>query len=287
MNNDEMTFERVKEVTLKVVGNFHLEGWQNNHIGIRSSDKLNKISQAPNGIFIKSVGDLELFVPYDVEVNLEKVLGDVYVSDFEGNLIVNKVQGEIFITQAKSVVIRKAIGDCQINVIDESLWIDKLSGDLVALDIRGMAQIHSVSGDVELVAAALGGTIRVGGDIRVGFISETLNDLSINSGGDLLLALNPGTQGVLNLNSVSDSVRKNLEKSDVTDIDAKSYRLGEGGGTITAKAAGDIKVIDYDQSLFAEKYKYVNKVSQRWKSWSEKFIGRATRKLDEIDFQAI
>jgi hypothetical protein len=114
---------------------------------------------------------------------------------------------------------------------------------------------------------------RAGGDLRMGFTVPQLPANNLRCSGDLELFVQPGSRGVLNINSNSEDIVLNL-KGKHESIEERNYTLtlGEGGDASTLQAGGDVIITD--------------------KSWTEDIVGdfpeqpdmESLRQLDvEID----
>jgi DUF4097 and DUF4098 domain-containing protein YvlB len=156
--------------------------------------------------------------------------------------------------------LRTASGDVSLEQVDARLSAKTASGDLRAERVTGRAEVHSVSGDVELGTVLDGVEVNsVSGDVSLGEVTGPLTISSISGdqrvraagpgeialkavSGDVQVAIRRGLRIHLDVNSVSGSIRSELDVSDSpvsSDGPEAGLRVRTVSGDVTiGRAAG-------------------------------------------------
>lgn len=151
--------------------------------------------------------------------------------------------------------LRTASGDLSLEHVDGSFGSKSASGDLRLERVTGRVEAHTVSGDVEIGEALEGVEVNsVSGDVEVREASGHLTVSSISGdqqiraagpgeialksvSGDVQVAIRRGLRIHLDVNSVSGSIRSEL---DVSDTPAPT--AGPEAGLRVRTVSGDVKI---------------------------------------------
>jgi DUF4097 and DUF4098 domain-containing protein YvlB len=151
--------------------------------------------------------------------------------------------------------LRTASGDLSLEEVDGSFGAKSASGDLELERVTGRCEVHTVSGDVEIGTAletvevnSVSGDVEIrdaGGALTVSSISGDQNVRAAGPGeialkavsGDVEVAIRRGLRIHLDVNSVSGSIRSELEVSD-----APVASQGPEAGLRVRTVSGDVRI---------------------------------------------
>jgi hypothetical protein len=117
-------------------------------------------------IYIRADSDARLRVPAGVSLTLEKVGGDAGLLSLNGQVIIQRVGGDLTVQKVASFAADTIGGDCYCKEITGSVDLNRVGGDMDGFKV-GQLNANDIGGDLEL--SGLGGkvTARVGGDVRL------------------------------------------------------------------------------------------------------------------------
>ncbi len=188
-------------------GDLEVKGWDRREIGLEWDEHGSDFHQEGNALILANcAGDIKLRVPYDTEVRVEGLAGDVFAQDTR-RIELKDVRGDVEL---------KNIGaDASLENIGEAIFLTDIGGDLDVQRASSLRARRKIGGDADLQDVSLieietvGGdlTIRraktvtvgnVGGDLEVDDLSEALR--CGNLGGDCEIA--GSSQAEINLGNI-------------------------------------------------------------------------------------
>ena len=93
--------------------------------------------------------DLQVIVPENISIRLEKAGGDAFIDGVKGGVDVQKVGGDLAVQSCGRLDVGLVGGDMTARDIQGPLTVQKVGGDLTA-ETAGPLNIDVVGGDVEL-----------------------------------------------------------------------------------------------------------------------------------------
>lgn len=219
-------------------------------------DRGRKVKIHDRGGGLEAHADLDIRVPAGHTVLVFLAVGDVAVSNVNGDLVVDVASADITATDTRGhLVLDTGSGDIELDGASGEVTLDTGSGDIAVRNVRdGNLVADTGSGDVS------GGTIAVGslnvdtgsgdvklsdvsasevlvdtgsGDVEIGFLSEPRR-LSFDTGsGGVRLTLPDSWSGRVELDTGSGSIHSDFRMLvEEMDDDYVSGRIGEGGGSL-------------------------------------------------------
>lgn len=196
--------------------------------------------------------DLEIYVPRTARLNLETFGADVTTENLEGTIDINSLQGNLQLGGRFRRVDAECVScDMEIGPVLEALRVSNITGNVSALRLTGVAEISTVSGDMDLAAQSLGtgtfssinGNIQFNGSVsRDGALFFETHDGSVNVGIPRGLCAEFDLTTILGELS-TDMTARQAEESTRRDGRRVRFVTCGGGSRISAKSfSGDITV---------------------------------------------
>jgi hypothetical protein len=237
-------------VIVRSSGDLYLRGEGKGELRFQSSEDRIRVNQSNNNVYVETHASLDLEVPRETNVIVEKVGGSALLQDLNGTLTVQKVGGDLGIQRMVKVTIEKVGGTCLIDSVSESLSVGKVGADLTVRQALGRVQVGTVGGSCDL--QVLGGDdleVRSGADTRLYITDGMSGKISLRAGSSIKIYIPSNANGRLSLNSSGENIELRLthqDKATPEEINARRYelKLGTGGAQIEATAGADILVSD-------------------------------------------
>jgi DUF4097 and DUF4098 domain-containing protein YvlB len=210
----------------RVSGDLQVRGWDRREISLDWDEHGSNFHQEGNALILTDcAGDIELRVPYDTEIRVEGLGGEVLAQDIR-RVELKDVRGD--------VELRDIGADASLEYIGAAVSLTDIGGDLqvqkaTSLHARGkiggdadlqevpLIEIETVGGDVTIHQAETVAVGNVGGDLEISDLREVLR--CGNVGGDC--ELNGSSQAEINLGNVG---------GDLEIAGALLVHLGNTGG---------------------------------------------------------
>jgi hypothetical protein len=237
-------------VIVKSSGDLFLQGQDQSVVRFQGSEERIHIHQSNDTLYIETRASLDLEVPKQAKVIVEKTGGSAFVRDVGGSLVVQKVGGDLSLLRIGELRIEKVGGGCMIDGVSGALSIGKIGGDLTVRQAASSVTVENVGGNCDIQAA--GGDIveaHAGGDVTV-YLTEAVRErMILRAGGDMSMYLPSNISGSFSLNSggekiLLDLTRQEGAQSQAIELRNFDFKLGEGGPRVEAQAGGDIRVSD-------------------------------------------
>jgi DUF4097 and DUF4098 domain-containing protein YvlB len=172
------------------------------------------------GILARSP-ELEISIrcPENADLELTTHSSDLRVKGRLGDVAVKSASGDAELGDARALAFATASGDLSAGVVDGDLATKGASGDVNVRSVGGRGSVNTVSGDVrigsteeEIAVTTVSGDVeldRTGGGVRVSAVS-----------GDVRVAARPGLALWIDAQSVSGSMRSDLDVDDLSPGEA-------------------------------------------------------------------
>lgn len=194
------------------------------------------------------------------KINIEKVLGNLVLSDVGptriekvgGNFSIRNVDGDVSIEKVGATVVvenvgsfhcEKAGGSCYVKDVRGDFQLLKIGGKFLGQRISGKTQVEKVGGSFNAGHLNLTDDLKAGGSIHLsGF--EFDDQINMKAGGSIDLELGDELKdGVFDLKSGAFEIRIKLGDDDLKIHDGiYTYNLGEGGPNLSGAAGGAISL---------------------------------------------
>jgi hypothetical protein len=239
------------KIDLRAGGNLYLQGWERQEVGILGYEDDTRVQSDEDAMHISCGSDIDVMVPGQVEVAVEKVGGEAYIRQIQGKLDVQRVGGNLFIQNSANVTIERIGGDCRLQHISSELKVERVSGDLICHDIQCAMAVETVRGDAIIQSVTPPAMVQASGDIALSLTSLSNGEVSMRAKGDLSLFIPKEGNAQLNIESSGREINLNVagEHRRVKEM-TYSFSVGNGEGTIiNVKSSGDVIVSDEVSSI--------------------------------------
>ncbi len=141
-------------------GNILVQGWENNQVKISASAEEGfELKRALDNIFFnanssdisKKLHDVEVFVPFQSDVNISAVDANVRISEVYGDVRVHTINGKINASQvSKNIHLQTVNGDVTLSDASGFMSLETINGSINAKSTHGEMNVSSVGGDVTI-----------------------------------------------------------------------------------------------------------------------------------------
>lgn len=178
-----------ERIFIKAHATLDVEGWEKSDVSIETDMNVQRIRREDEGLFLLFVDDAAVRVPENAKLTIEKASGNARIRKVIGDLSIHSISGNLALQQVGNVEIARVSGSCLVQNVEGSLEIHGVSGTLRGKDCFGPVLADRVSGGVELVGLHAGAEIRSMGDIRLGFLSESVEPVRLRASTNIHLNL--------------------------------------------------------------------------------------------------
>ncbi|RPJ49573.1 MAG: hypothetical protein EHM21_06750 [Chloroflexi bacterium] len=250
MDGNTIPVNESTTIIVKSSGDLFLRGQDQAVVRFQGSEDRIRINQSNDTLYVETRASLDLEVPRQAKLIVEKVGGSAFMQDIGGSLVVQKVGGDLSLQRIGELRIEKVGGGCMIDGVSETLNIGKVGGDLIVRQAAGSVIVDNVGGDTNVQTT--GGDVvegRTGGDWIL-YITEGVREkMALRAGGDVTIYLPANTSGRFSLNSGSEEIMLDFTRQEGTQsqtIESRNFEfnLGEGGPRVEAHSGGDIHLSD-------------------------------------------
>jgi hypothetical protein len=200
-------------------------------------------------IYIRADADARLRVPAGVSLTLEKIGGDAGLMNLKGQVIVQRVGGDLTVQHCKDFSVDTVGGDCYFKEIDGSISLNRVGGDTDGFKV-GDFTAHDVGGDMEVSGVSGKVSVRCGGDAHVQFNTSEIAESRIEAGGDISLYVLPTAKALLHLRSDGEEIKVEAGGQHLdSEIESYDLPLGDGGASVELNAGGSIVVKEGKETM--------------------------------------
>jgi hypothetical protein len=239
-------------IIVKASGDLFLQGETQMEVRFQSSEDRIKVNQSNDTLYVETHASLDLVVPRNIPVIVEKTGGSAFIQDLDQSLVIQKIGGDLAMRRIGALRLDKVGGSCLIEDVNQPVSIQKVGGDLTLHHAAAPIQIGSVggSGNIHMIG---GGAleVRAGGDLRV-YVDTVEGPLSLRAGGEVELYLPPAVNANVTLDSGAESIElilNNQASKNYQSIEERhqEFKLGEGGPQIDVRTSSDLRLSDEEK----------------------------------------
>ncbi len=245
---EKITFNNIQKMEVdKVKGNLYIRTWDSEDVHILyNPDK--KFEAVTSGTLVVEADDSILIsAPKNVVLVLQEIRGNCTVFGKFDQLTIEKVGGNLEISEGQDIKVEVVGGNCVLGTIDGSMVVEKVGGNLLAQSLLGTVLFEKVGGNLYLNGRLSNFSCTVGGNAKVICDSLIGTENEIRAGGNIKMSLQPEMNFVLKARAgaqLNIKLGQNEDKGLSRSIE-KTY--GTGGPTLLLKAGGNLKLSDHEQ----------------------------------------
>lgn len=233
-----------EKVFIKAHATLDIEGWGKNEVSIETDLNVQRIRREDEGLFLMFVDDAAIKVPKQTEVVVQKASGNARLRKVIGSVEINSVSGNLAVQHAGKVKINRVSGGCLIQDIAGDLDIRSIGGSLKGKDFRGVVVADRISAGVELLGLQAGAEIRAMGDIRVSFLSESLEPIKLRSSASIYINLPFGLDAEMKVKSNAHLTELVIgERQEKIHHRKHVLLVGEGRRKFELESGGKVRIV--------------------------------------------
>ena len=227
----------------KVGGDLTLKGWNQPRLKVMEWSGSDQTASQPDHLALEISGDAVLYAPHDLALTIHNVGGDAVLKGLQSSLSIEKVGGDLFLSDLHQAQVNKIGGDVFAKHLRNDLTIRNCGGDCTVQDVDGQLAVEKAGGDVLLSDIGGGLTVTAAGGITASLSPVSWQAYALESGGDLDLQLPEGANAEIACQSRDRVINLFLEDQTETITEKEhNLTLGEGGASLALKAGGEITV---------------------------------------------
>jgi len=275
-----------------IEGDLSVVGWDGDII-IKGDNEEYRLGEKDDEVLLSCDGDLTLRVPINASLQFTKLSGDASIRGVQGGIELKEIDGDLSIRNAGSVSIDTVHSDFSLRGSTGSLFVKNAEGDVSIREVMGNINLETVADDLALRGVQGNVNVNVGGDVIVYLDPKTDGNYSVTAGDDILLVL-PSKPNVT-LSMQGDKIVVDLPGVEGDKKATKrSVVLGDGSANISLKAGGDVRVSNKaDAGETADEFGNFAGLNFDWSGFGEKIsrqverqVERAARRAEEAGRRA-
>jgi DUF4097 and DUF4098 domain-containing protein YvlB len=216
---------------LRVSGDVEIKGWERREISLSWDEHGGDCQQEGNTlILMNGTGDIELHVPYDAEICVEDLGGEIVVQSVR-RIALQNVRGDVELENigvdaslentGEVVSLTNIAGDLHVQKASSLRAYRKIGGKTDVQDVSSI-EIESVAADLKICRAETVAVGHAGGDLQVSELSGAVRCGHISANGDI----SSSPQAEINLGNVGGNLQI---------AGAFLVHLGNAGGDIAVR----------------------------------------------------
>lgn len=250
MDGNTIPINENTAVIVKSSGDLYMRGQEQSEVRFSGSEDRVRVHQSNDTLYIETRSSIDLEVPREAKVIVEKVGGSAFLQDLKGSIVVQKIGGDLSLQRVGTMRIEKVGGGCMIDGVSGALAIEKVGGDLTVRQAASSVTVETVGGDCDVQTS--GGDVlaaRAGGNVFA-YITEGVREkVTLRAGGDVDVYIPSNSCGRFNINSSGENIFLDFNRQEGQQpqtINSRHYEfsLGEGGPQFEVNAGGDVRVSD-------------------------------------------
>jgi DUF4097 and DUF4098 domain-containing protein YvlB len=175
--------------------------------------------------------------PEDADLELTTHSSDLEVRGALGDVTVKSASGDASLGDARALAFTTASGDLSAGAVAGELTMKGASGDVDVRSVGGPATVNTVSGDVRIGATEEAIAVNtVSGDIELDATGAAVRISAVS--GDVSVAARPGLALWIDAQSVSGSMRSDLDVGDLPSVDTGELQVELRIRTVS----GDVRI---------------------------------------------
>jgi len=269
-------------------GDLSVVGWVGDLL-IKGDEDEYRVEEKEDELLLSSDGDLSLRVPHGSSLQLNKISGDASIRGVKGGIELKEIEGDLSIRDAGSIAIDVIRSDFSLRGSTGDLFVKEALGDVSIREIDGSINFETIADDLAVRGVRGNVKVNVGGDVIVYLEPKTDGNYSVAAGDDILLVLPPKANVTLSMKG--DKIDVDLPgvktKKDATE---QAIVLGDGSSKISLIAGGDVRVSDKKNAgEYAEEFGNFAGLNFDWSGFGERIsqqVERAARRAEEAGRRA-
>lgn len=230
-------------ITLTIDGDLTLKGWDEPQVLAHSltGDDLH-LEQRGEEVFIRCYHDCLVRVPYDAQVNLERVSGHATLKSLEGQLDIAKVDGHLTLRAVGTTNVVQVHGNLTGKGITGDLNVQRVDGNLTLRDIEGNLNAEGpLQGNFVLKDIDGDARAEVNGNITVSLDPAPGSQIRLTAHGNLVCRLVEDASAKVIIERAGQIAVKIPDVGATSEIEAPyEITLGEGDAQIVLAADGNL-----------------------------------------------
>ncbi|QRN83991.1 hypothetical protein JR338_04375 [Chloroflexota bacterium] len=266
-------------IHLKAYGGLKIEGVQQDQVQCEiDAPQLATLMEEDGHVYLTANSSCSVTVPVDSSIQIEKGMGSVSIKNIRGDITIEKVMGNLVLTQVGSAHLERTGGNCAVRDSSGEILLEKVGGNLVvdkvaslrcekvggvclikdvtgdvsvekvggnfkAEEVAGLTYVGRVGADFRALDLTINEDIVAGGNIRLARLNLS-DDVDLRAGGDVILSLVDTLPGAkLVMRSGGHRIRITHQNDDI-EIKAKEYEyaFGDEAYNIDISAGGKILI---------------------------------------------
>ena len=212
-------------------------------VEIVDDSEASRIERTGETITVTAMESCEIECPTEATVTIERVSGDLRLSQLKGTLAIDTVNGDADLRDIGPTSVKAIQGDASIRDAEGVLRIETIRGDAKLKRVDGAHNIDRVSGD--LSARNLAGNVNLGkveGDLSIETELNPGQAYNANVNGDIVFRIDGGGAR-FNLSSRGE-IRNRLPMVDWRGTaQAATGTFGDGSAQVNLSAGGDLLIL--------------------------------------------
>lgn len=218
------------------------------------------------------------------EAAIDKVGGNLSIRNTAGQVRVEKVAGTLVADRVESFRVDKVGGSCYIRDVKGDFSLEKAGGTFLGQSLMGLTSVSKIGGDFKAWQLQLGDDLKTGGSIELGGVDFS-GDLSLKAGGDIELGLKETVDDVaIEVQSGSQDIRVKSHQDQIEVKDhAYEHQIGEKLKTLSVSAGGSVTIKDFseaDQDLVGDLDGHFEYEESAFSEMIQERIDSATRRAE-------
>jgi hypothetical protein len=229
-------------------GSLVLKGWNKGKARFDFPHSDEGLTQNKKQFVVDTPGDCLLRVPMEIDIDIEKVRGDVSIAGLQGAIRIVSVSGSTALKQVGSVSAEKINGNLSIKNQEGNLELEQVHGNVSVKNILGEINAAKVMGNLSIRGAADNISAHAIGNVNLRLKPSPGSDYKIFTKGNAYCRVEDGANlkvhlesGVESIFILSDELSENLETA-VYDL-----TLGDSSAALHIEADGHVDFRSKDQ----------------------------------------
>jgi hypothetical protein len=160
------------------------------------------------------------------------------------HLIIEKVGGNLEISDAQDVQVEVVGGNCALGVINGHVNVEKVGGNLHAYSVFGAGLFEKIGGNLYIKGTLSNISCDVGGNATIICDSLVYSENKVRAGGNIKMSIQPGMDFDL---TAAAGAQLNIKVDQVEEkVLTRSIKktFGSGGPKLSLKSGGNLKLTD-------------------------------------------
>ncbi len=236
-------------------------------------------------LLVRSSGDLRLSVPQGLELRVQAVSGDAKLTEVDGVVHVQRVDGDLVVRQARRVTVQAVGADLRLKGVREDVEVQTVGGDATVREVGGAVHVHAVGDDLYL--RHVGGHCvveRVGDDLVLSVDFVAGKTYRFHTSGDILCRVREDAS-VRFILPLETELQLDVQAEVSTEETAhQTVTLGQGEAEVHILAAETVRLVGEAEDYMLNFGVQLEEELEARLSWLEEKLNRQLEGLD-VHFQ--